>query len=290
MWTNFNYWATVLLTAMVWGVTARDAGNTLSVAAYQHTAILDQRGDFVMRWTPEEESLRVEIQDRYAHGETTPVVDHSQDMVVEGGYQNDTHTVIRFSRPWNTCDKSQDMKLSGDTMKIIWAFGEEDPVDEMVMERHAQRGVKSIYLKEPSFALPPLTEDIEAWDIRAPNVSLPSHTDTVYWCKLYKAPDYVNGAHIIGFEPLITKDNLAYVHHMVLYNCIGSPSHLDKWAQHDGVQCYTSNMPPSWYSCTTTYIAWAVGSEGESVRLSVTEYRTEGRETKPMIDVWVYLM
>lgn len=92
------------------------------------------------------------------------------------------------------------------------------------------------------------------------------------------------------FEPLITKDNLAYVHHMVLYNCIGSPSHLDKWAQHDGVQCYTSNMPPSWYSCTTTYIAWAVGSEGESVRLSVTEYRTEGRETKPMIDVWVYLM
>lgn len=151
-------------------------------------------------------------------------------------------------------------------MKIIWAFGEEDPVDEMVMERHAQRGVKSIYLKEPSFAPPPLTEDIEAWDIRAPNVrphnhihlvmqtdikvqqsgkpqtyylvspekknkdnlvdlaffqffvcirfkltytsclvtpsppqvSLPSHTDTVYWCKLYKAPDYVNGAHIIG--------------------------------------------------------------------------------------------
>ncbi|XP_050717468.1 DBH-like monooxygenase protein 1 isoform X2 [Eriocheir sinensis] len=299
MWSNSNYWATVLLTAMVWGVTARDAGNTLSVAAYQHTAILDQRGDFVMRWTPEEESLRVEIQvatkgwaglgfspnggmrgaditlgwidshgelhvhDRYAHGETTPVVDHSQDMLVEGGYQNDTHTVIRFSRPWNTCDKSQDMKLSGDTMKVIWAFGEEDPVDEMVMERHAQRGVKSIYLKEPGFASPPLTEDIEAWDIRAPNVSLPSQTDTVYWCKLYTAPDYVNGAHIIGFEPLISKDNLAYVHHILLYTCIGSPSHLDKWAQHDGVQCYTSNMPPSWYSCKTTYIAWAVGSEGE---------------------------
>ncbi|XP_050737020.1 DBH-like monooxygenase protein 1 [Eriocheir sinensis] len=300
MWMNSNYWAVALLTAMVSGVTAQEAGNILSVAAYQHTATLDQRGDFVMRWTPEEESLRVEIQvatkgwaglgfspsggmrgaditlgwvdshgelhvhDRYAHGKTTPVVDHSQDTVVEGGYQNDTHTVIRFSRPWNTCDKSQDMRLTDDTMRVIWAFGEEDPVDEMVMERHAQRGVKSIYLKEPGFAPPPLTEDIGAWDIRAPNVSLSSHTDTVYWCKLYKAPDHVNGTHIIGFEPLISKDNLAYVHHMILYTCIGSPSRLHRWAQHDGVQCYASNMPPSWYSCRTVYIAWAVGSEGET--------------------------
>ena len=51
-------------------------------------------------------------QDRYAYGMTTPVVDISQDVVVEGGYQNDTHTVMRFSRPWNTCDTEHDMKLS----------------------------------------------------------------------------------------------------------------------------------------------------------------------------------
>ena len=51
-------------------------------------------------------------QDRYAHGMATPVVDHSQDIVVEGGYQNNTHTVMRFSRPWNTCDTKHDFKLS----------------------------------------------------------------------------------------------------------------------------------------------------------------------------------
>ena len=33
-------------------------------------------------------------------------------MKLLGGYQNDTHTVLRFSRPWNTCDEGQDYILS----------------------------------------------------------------------------------------------------------------------------------------------------------------------------------
>ena len=33
------------------------------------------------------------------------MVDPSQDYELLGGFQNDTHTVIRFSRAWDTCDE-----------------------------------------------------------------------------------------------------------------------------------------------------------------------------------------
>ena len=55
-------------------------------------------------------------------------------------------------------------------MRVIWAYGEDDPVDEMTMDRHVERGTKSVYLKEPSFTPPADTEDITYWDIRAFNV------------------------------------------------------------------------------------------------------------------------
>ena len=58
----------------------------------------------------------------------------------------------------------------GDTMRMIWAYGEDDPVDDMTMDRHVERGTKSIYLKEPRFTPPTDTEDIKTWDILAPNV------------------------------------------------------------------------------------------------------------------------
>lgn len=68
---------------------------------------------------------------------------------------------------------------------------------------------------------------------------------------------------------------------MVLYGCSGSPSHLDKWTQHDGVQCYSSNMPPSWFSCRSVFVAWAVGSEGECVSVTVCQtVRIRGGKTK----------
>lgn len=50
-------------------------------------------------------------QDRYAEGIWTPTVDESQDVKLLGGYQNDTHTVLRFSRPWVTLDTSTDYML-----------------------------------------------------------------------------------------------------------------------------------------------------------------------------------
>ncbi|XP_063889884.1 DBH-like monooxygenase protein 1 [Scylla paramamosain] len=297
---NLILWSTMVVVVVAVTATAQTSKNRLAAADFQHHAVLDQRGTFVMMWTPREDSIRVEVQvattgwvgvgfspnggmrgaditlgwvdsegqlhvhDRYAHGMTTPVVDIAQDVVVEGGYQNDTHTVMRFSRPWNTCDIKHDMKLSDDTVRVIWAYGEEDPLDTMDMKRHVERGTKSVYLREPRFTRPAVTEDIKTWDIRSPNVSVPSHTDSLYWCKLVKVPDFSTKVHVIGFEPLISQENLPYVHHIILYSCGETSPHLEKWAQHEGVQCFSPNMPPSMANCKTAVsLAWAVGNDGE---------------------------
>lgn len=42
----------------------------------------------------------------------TPVVDKSQDYEVLGGSVNDTHTTLRFSRLWDTCDSNGDFRLT----------------------------------------------------------------------------------------------------------------------------------------------------------------------------------
>lgn len=56
-------------------------------------------------------NLRMMFQDSYATGYSQPLKDDQQDVELLGGYQNDTHTVLRFSRPWSTCDE-QDFELS----------------------------------------------------------------------------------------------------------------------------------------------------------------------------------
>lgn len=44
------------------------------------------------------------LQDRHALGEYEPVIDDSQDVTLLASSQNDTHTILRFSRPYVTCD------------------------------------------------------------------------------------------------------------------------------------------------------------------------------------------
>ena len=39
-----------------------------------------------------------------AIGNSAPKMDTSQDLKLIKGYQNESHTVITFQRPWQTCD------------------------------------------------------------------------------------------------------------------------------------------------------------------------------------------
>ena len=52
-----------------------------------------------------EENGHFIFQDRHSTGHKVPLIDASQDYTLLHGYQNDTHTILRFSRLWDTCDK-----------------------------------------------------------------------------------------------------------------------------------------------------------------------------------------
>ncbi len=54
------------------------------------------------------------VQDRHALGEFEPVIDDSQDVTLLLSCQNETHTILRFSRPYVTCDENdRDITVSG---------------------------------------------------------------------------------------------------------------------------------------------------------------------------------
>ncbi|XP_042880664.1 DBH-like monooxygenase protein 1 isoform X2 [Penaeus japonicus] len=277
------------------------SSDSLPPLAFVHRAMMDQRGAYIMLWTPLEDRIVVEVQvatrgyvglgfsptggmkgadvvlgwvddkgflhfqDRYAFALLTPSIDESQDYTLLGGYENDTHTVLRFSRPWRTCDTVHDFQLSGDTVRVIWSYDEQDPTTQDRIGMHSHRGTRSLYLREPKLAQLRASPDIRHWDILSPSVSLPDDLRTLYWCKLYKIPNLRQKTHVIGYVPLIEETNLQHVHHMLLYECHlpNSNRHLEKFVAAKGAQCYDRNMPFSWSACNTPIVAWAVGSEGE---------------------------
>ncbi|XP_068222671.1 MOXD1 homolog 1-like [Palaemon carinicauda] len=276
----------------------------LSPMEMTHEISMDQMGKYTLRWTPGEDDIIFEVHvatkgyigigfstnggmkgsdviiggvddatnevyltDRYATGNTVPQVDASQDVKLLGGYQNTTHTSLRFSRKWNTCDDKEDLELSKeDTVRLIWAYGAADPKnkDPMAISYHSQRGSKSIYLNEPRLQLPKMSADIKSWEIRSPNVQLPDNLTTLYWCKLFKIPRLTRKTHVIGYVPVISDDNIQHVHHILLYECHlpESEGYYEKWVDVDGAQCFSANMPVSWRYCNSPLVAWAIGGEG----------------------------
>ncbi|CAL4133676.1 unnamed protein product, partial [Meganyctiphanes norvegica] len=219
--------------------------------------------DIALGWI--DNSGFVHFHDRFAEGNTQPMIDDSQDYDLLGGYQNDSHTVLRFSRPWVSCDDQHDVQLTvRDTSRVIWAYHDEDPADENSVQYHSHRGTKSMFLKEPKIETLK-GQGIDYWDVLNPNISLPETLDTIYWCKMVKIPALKKKNQIVGAVPIIQEGNWKYVHHMLLYEChsaTDSEEVFGKFVQAKGAQCHTANMPPSWSQCNVPIAAWAVGSEG----------------------------
>lgn len=89
--------------------------------------------------------------------------------------------------------------------------------------------------------------------------------NTMYWCKVFKAPTLNVKHHIIGFEPIIGRKHSTMVHHMIMHECEldknANPLIWDNFVKDDGKLCY-SDMPAEWEKCLTPLVTWAVGSKG----------------------------
>ncbi|XP_061718923.1 MOXD1 homolog 1-like [Cydia pomonella] len=275
---------------------------------WAHSERLDENGDVVLRWVNSDSSItfRVEartrgyvgigfnsarnmrgadllvawVDDRNNHAhvldchgltfEDRAVADEVQNVELVSGYQNDTHTTVEFRRMLDTCD-IQDFVIGDDTMQVLWALGPDGSDGEL--PKHVKSGSRPLRLLLP--VSKPQTIPLRHWDVRINNLTIPHDMATLFWCKIFKAPDLPMKHHIVGYQPLIDsrpirdgvpmleKNSLSPVHHMVLYECAEDPDqHLWKeWANQDGF--YGPSRPSEWATCVTPVAAWAIGSKGE---------------------------
>lgn len=202
------------------------------------------------------------LQDCYVFKNKLVVMDDQQDWELLNGFENNTHTVIHFSRKFDTCDQ-QDRPVTNNTARVIYAFHSEDPLTTDLIMHHGKdrRGSKSLILIQSVIHdEQQLFSDVKIWDIRSPNVTIPSDTDTTYWCKIVKAPPLNKKHHVIQVEPLVSKESAPFIHHMVLYRCLGATAReLEPHVHHSGYPCYVPDMPQTYTKCESVYAAWGVG-------------------------------
>ncbi|XP_063244204.1 MOXD1 homolog 1-like [Bacillus rossius redtenbacheri] len=200
-----------------------------------------------------------------------PLVDGDQNYRLLRAHQNHSHTVLEFSRALSTCDTSHDVVLGEDTVRVIWALHGEDPVlqdGRLLLQPHspADRGARSLHLLAEPPRLEPRPAGLARWEVLLRDVELPDNMDTLYWCKIFKAPQLQGKHHMVGYEPVLQSGSAGLVHHMLLYQCVAtqqSATILDSHVLHPGAACYSADMPAAWEQCLTPVVAWAVGSQGE---------------------------
>lgn len=238
--------------------------------------------DIVLGWV--DSTGTGHLKDLHGVDNTLPLEDDQSDYDLLWATETDNGlTTLRFKRRWDTCDTQHDLKITDDTVRLIWAISETDPIIKasgaFLAAYHGPnfRGGKSLYLKEvpKSPPFPVNSPDIFTWDVHMEDIPITGKSDTTYHCKIFKAPEISGHSlletkhQIIGYKPIIQEENKQWVHHINFFECT-VPQHLgsskdifEQFLNHPGEECYTRNMPPEWGQfCITFPITWAVGAEG----------------------------
>ena len=63
-------------------------------------------------------------------------------------------------------------------------------------------------------------------------------------------------------EPLIQKENLGIVHHIIIYGCYDNLDRDHYFRDNNtGFDCYEGNMPRDLDVCRSPVVTWAIGGE-----------------------------
>jgi hypothetical protein len=149
--------------------------------------------------------------DRHGTGKFLPTEDEQQDWVLISASETETHTLLKFSRPLNTCD-NQDMVITKDTLTIIWSFGATDDLNQ-----HIHRGGHSNNFLDP---IPPPVDlsKFKKWEIRV-NDSLPEE-HTSYLCSFHRFEAFPIKHHAVGMNVYLeNKAAIKHTHHFAATQC-----------------------------------------------------------------------
>ncbi|XP_030078651.1 MOXD1 homolog 2 [Drosophila hydei] len=211
------------------------------------------------------------FQDRHVtrNGDTEPVVDPSQDYMLMLGYENATHTVLRFRRKLDTCDASHDIAITNDTMRLLYMYHAQDPPHGSVRpgtlpdpERAFRPYRPMVLMQRAQLQLPaPHDERVRVLELRNEDVELPAGDTPLFWCKMFKLEDINRKHHLIRYEPIYdSSSSVHYLQHITLHECQGSHSELEELAREQGRQCMGARSIP--LACNAIVASWSRGSEG----------------------------
>ncbi|XP_023233136.1 DBH-like monooxygenase protein 1 homolog [Centruroides sculpturatus] len=200
--------------------------------------------DVVIGWV---KNGSAQFHDRHAKGRFQPEIDKQQDWEYLWCCENDTHTIIRFKRLLNTCDY-QDIRITNNTINLIYAYSNEVPNSENSVKYHGprRRGSKKTFLLNPrmleSFEN---EENIYYWELKSHNIPVPSNKISGYYCILFKRPDLDKKHHIIEIDPIIQPGNENIVYNLVLYSCPGiNEEKISQFTEKKYHECFTEEMEP----------------------------------------------
>ncbi|XP_055593234.1 MOXD1 homolog 2-like [Uranotaenia lowii] len=212
----------------------------------------------------------VYFQDRHvrAGSDGDPIVDSSQDYTVLLGYENVTHTVIRFKRNLDTCDMKDDFPITNDTMRVIFMYSKEKPSKGATLPGtlpgplEAFKGSRSLFLTQRTSQQPlPISAEVNILELRNEDVELPESDESLYWCKIFKLDDFHRKHHLVRYEPVFdSSTSVLYLNHMILYECQGLSKELEMLSRERGQPCF--QLQPM--HCNTVVANWARGSDGFS--------------------------
>lgn len=225
--------------------------------------------DIVIGWVHQGQ---VHFQDRHVkkNGDGQPLVDSSQDYVLLLGYENQTHTVLRFKRKLDTCDVAYDVPITNDTMRVIFMYHDEEPHGSQYTPgslpdpAEAFKQARSLFLTQRVNQSPiKLDARMKIMELRNQDVELPQFTDTLHWCKMFKLSDINRKHHLIRYEPVFdSASSVPYLNHIILHECQGSSPELEILSRENGRACYKTDR--SILTCNSIVAAWTRGSEGFS--------------------------
>uniref|UniRef100_A0A1A9ZTT9 DOMON domain-containing protein n=3 Tax=Glossina TaxID=44049 RepID=A0A1A9ZTT9_GLOPL len=226
------------------------------------------------------------FQDRHIkrNGDPEPIVDPSQDYILMWGYENRTHTVLRFRRKLDTCDPAHDIAITNDTMRLLYMYNERDPPHGSVKPGHLPnpassfRPYRPIVLTQRPHIQFKHEEYVRILELRNEDVELPGADETLIWCKTFKLDDMKRKHHLIRYEPIY--DSPASVHnlqHITLRECHGMHQELEEMAREQGRQCMGARDIP--LACNAIVASWSRGSNSFTFP-DETGYPMESRQAK----------
>uniref|UniRef100_A0A1B0FFJ9 DOMON domain-containing protein n=1 Tax=Glossina morsitans morsitans TaxID=37546 RepID=A0A1B0FFJ9_GLOMM len=210
------------------------------------------------------------FQDRYVDlkGSPEPHIDPSQDYILIKGYENSTHTLLRFRRKLDTCDHDHDMIINNNTMRVMFMYNDEDPPRGLVTPgplpnpEEAWRTHKSVLLLQKSpLYLPHYEPSARVLELRNQEVELPYGDDSLLWCKLFKLDKLDKKHHIVKYEPIFDSSwSYHYLQQITLYECPTIGSEIEKLSRDVGHMCMGASSLP--LGCNAIIASWTRGSEG----------------------------